>query len=153
MLSFTWLAPCCLPRSNRVPKFQSFKDIHVATLLSLEQKGGLPDIGTSAGRFSLGDLVLRPIVVVYMRIALFENQMRFWIFFENLISSHQPKKTRYWKINQVLVTSWKNWNWPVLTQKKWEPPNTDRDKYCQAATILLVIYQLGKGKWNCSKWM
>ncbi len=62
MLSCTWLAigySCCpspdwLPVAFQAPiEFQRFKDIHVVTLLLLEQKGGLHDIGTSAGRFRI----------------------------------------------------------------------------------------------------
>ncbi len=65
-----WVLYSCCPSPDWLPvafqapiEFQSFKDFHVATLLLLEQKGGLPDIGTSAGRFSLGDLVLRPVLI------------------------------------------------------------------------------------------
>jgi hypothetical protein len=60
----------CCPSPDWLPvafqariEFQSFKDIHVVTLLLLEQKEGLHDIETSAGRFSLDNSVLRPVFI------------------------------------------------------------------------------------------
>jgi hypothetical protein len=66
-----------------------------------------------------------------MRTDLLEN----WLIWEpgefeknkNLITwpflTSPKKKIIYSRTDQVLITSWENWNGSVLT-KKWEPPNT-----------------------------